>query len=106
MPNIKSAKKSLRQDIKKHKSNLRTNNKMKKIVKSLNKFAEKLEKSAGEIAENDAKKIQEYLTLAYKNIDKAVKKGVVKKNTASRKKSKLAKKINALQNTKNKSKNA
>ena len=96
MPNIKSAKKSLRQDIKKHKSNLRTKNKMKKMVKSLNELAGKLEKSAGKIAADDAKKIQEYLTLAYKNIDKAVKKGVVKKNTASRKKSKLAKKVNAL----------
>ena len=100
MPNIRSAKKSLRQDIKKHKSNLRTKNKMKKMVKSLNELAGKLEKSAGKIAADDTKKIQEYLTLAYKNIDKAVKKGVVKKNTASRKKSKLAKKINALQNTK------
>ena len=96
MPNIKSAKKSLRQDIKKHKSNLRTKGKMKKIIKGLNEFAEKLEKSAGKIAENDAKKIQECLTAAYKNIDKAVKKGVIKKNTASRKKSKLAKKVNAL----------
>ncbi len=96
MPNIKSAKKSLRQDIKKHKSNLRTKNKMKKIIKGLNELAGKLEKSAGKIAADDAKKIQEYLTLAYKNIDKAVKKGVVKKNTASRKKSKLAKKVNAL----------
>ena len=100
MPNIKSAKKSLKQDVKKHKSNLRTKNKMKKIIKELSEFAEKLKKSAGEATENDAKKIQEYLALAYKNIDKAVKKGVVKKNTASRKKSKLAKKINALQNTK------
>ena len=96
MPNIKSAKKSLRQDVKKHKSNLRTKNKMKKIIKGLNEFAEKLEKSVGKITENDTKKIQECLTAAYKNIDKAVKKGVIKKNTASRKKSKLAKKFNAL----------
>ena len=69
---------------------------MKKIIKGLNELARNLEKSAGKIAEDDAKKIQECLALAYKNIDKAVKKGVVKKNTASRKKSKLAKKVNAL----------
>jgi len=100
MPNIKSAKKVLRQTIKKHKSNLRTKNKMKKIIKGLNELAEKLEKSAGKIAADDTKKIQEYLISAYKAIDKAVKKGVIKKNAASRKKSKLAKKINALQKPK------
>ena len=100
MPNIRSAKKSLRQDVKKHKSNLKTKNKMKKVIRDLNELVGKLEKSAEKIAEDDAKKIQECLTLVYKNIDKAVKKGVVKKNTGSRKKSKLAKKINALQRTK------
>ena len=100
MPNIRSAKKSLRQDVKKHKSNLRTKNKMKKVIKDLNELVSKLEKSTGEIAENDTKKIQECLVLVYKTVDKAVKKRVVKKNTASRKKSKLTKKINALQKTK------
>ena len=106
MPIIKSAKKSLRQNVKKHKSNLRVKGKMKKVVKELNEIAGKLEKSVEKIAEDDTKKIQECLTLTYKAIDKAVKKGVIKKNTAARKKSKLAKKINALQKTKNKSKNA
>ncbi len=100
MPNIKSAKKSLRQDVRKHESNLRTKNKMKKVIKGLNELVDKLEKSTGKIAEDDTKKIQECLISVYKTVDKAVKKGIVKKNTASRKKSKLAKKINALQNTK------
>lgn len=100
MPNIKSAKKSLRQDVKKHKSNLRTKNKMKRVIKEMNEFSGKLEKSAEKVTESDIKKIQEYLTSAYKVIDKAVKKGVIKKNTASRKKSKLAKKINALNKSK------
>lgn len=36
------------------------------------------------------------LTVAYKEFDKAVTKGVLKKNTASRKKSRLAAKVNAL----------
>ncbi len=39
------------------------------------------------------------LQVAYKELDKAVTKGVLKKNTASRKKSKLALKINALSNS-------
>ena len=38
------------------------------------------------------------LQVAYKELDKAVTKGVLKKNTASRKKSRLALKINALSN--------
>lgn len=36
------------------------------------------------------------LSLAYKTIDKAAKTGVLKKNTASRKKSRLAKLINKI----------
>lgn len=38
------------------------------------------------------------LQVAYKELDKAVTKGVLKKNTASRKKSRLAVKVNALAN--------
>ena len=36
------------------------------------------------------------LVVAYKELDKAVTKGAMKKNTASRKKSRLAAKVNAL----------
>ena len=39
------------------------------------------------------------LQVVYKELDKAVTKGVLKKNTASRKKSRLALKINALSNS-------
>ena len=38
------------------------------------------------------------LSAAYKELDKAVTKGVLKKNTASRKKSRLTLKVNALAN--------
>lgn len=38
------------------------------------------------------------LHVAYKELDKAVTKGVIKKNTASRKKSRLTLKVNALAN--------
>ena len=38
------------------------------------------------------------LNVVYKELDKAVTKGVLKKNTASRKKSRLAVKVNALAN--------
>ena len=49
----------------------------------------------------EAKNIDEAkaaLQVAYKELDKAVTKGVLKKNTASRKKSRLTLKVNALAN--------
>ena len=36
------------------------------------------------------------LSIAYKELDKAVTKGIIKKNTASRKKARLAAKVNSL----------
>ena len=36
------------------------------------------------------------LSVAYKELDKAITKGIIKKNTASRKKARLAAKVNAL----------
>ncbi|MBI4249974.1 30S ribosomal protein S20 [Candidatus Uhrbacteria bacterium] len=48
------------------------------------------------VAAKDAAGAQELLRQYAKAIDKAAKRNVVKKNTASRKKSRLSKKINAL----------
>ena len=39
------------------------------------------------------------LSIAYKELDKAVSKGILKKNTASRKKARLAAKVNSLVNS-------
>lgn len=100
MPNIKSAQKALKQNVKKRKSNLKTKNKMKGLAKDFNELAVKLEKSVEKITAGDIQEIQKCLQVAYQAIDKATKKGVIKKNTASRKKSKLAKKVNALQKSK------
>jgi small subunit ribosomal protein S20 len=85
-PIIKSAKKAFRQSKKRNVLNIRTKNKMKKIVKGLRVFVE--EKKI-----EDAKKI---LPKAYKAVDKAAKRGVIKKNTASRKKSRLTKAVNKI----------
>lgn len=100
MPIIKSAKKALRQSLKKRKVNLRAKNKMKKVVKDLNELTYKLKKSAEKISDSSLKEAREDLSIAYKAIDKAAKKGVIKKNTAARKKSKLAKKISSLEESK------
>lgn len=73
---------------------------MKKVVKDLNELTYKLKKSAEKISDSSLEKAREDLSIAYKAIDKAAKKGVVKKNTAARKKSKLAKKISSLEELK------
>lgn len=82
MPNIKAAKKAIRSDSKKFVQNLRA----KRTMKDLEKKVRTLSTSSAE-AKNGA----ETLSAAYKAIDKAAKIGVIKKNAASRKKSRLTK---------------
>lgn len=48
------------------------------------------------IAAKDAAKAQDWLKQAIKKIDRAAQKGVLKKNNAARKKSRLARAVNAL----------
>jgi len=83
MPITKSAKKALRQNRKKRLFNLRRIKKMKSLVKQVKDLLKGQKKE-------EALKI---LPQVYKAIDKAAKRGVIKKNTASRKKSRLTKAI-------------
>jgi small subunit ribosomal protein S20 len=80
MPITKSAKKALRGSLKKKAANDRNKKMVKEAIKSIEKLVK--EKKGAE-----AKKL---LPKAYSTIDKATKKGVLKKNTASRKKSRLS----------------
>lgn len=80
MPITKSAKKALRGS----KTKKTRNDRNKKNIKESIKKIEKLLKDK-KVAE--AKKV---LPQAYKAIDKAAKRGVIKKNTAARKKSQLS----------------
>jgi len=83
-PITKSAKKALRQTQQKRSKNLLYKNKIKKLLKRVKNLVsqKKLE---------EAKKL---LPQIYKALDKAVKTEVIKKNTASRKKSRIVKLIN------------
>ena len=81
MPITKSAKKALRGS----KAKKAVNDRNKKIMKESIKNIEKLVK---EKKKDEAKKL---LPVAYSTIDKAAKKGIIKKNNASRKKSRLSK---------------
>ena len=86
MPNIKSAIK--RVDVIEKKT-LRNN-----MIKSEYKTAVKKFEAA--IIEGNKEDAEKLLKEAVKKIDGACSKGVIKKNTASRKKSNLAKKLNKL----------
>lgn len=86
MPNIKSAIKRVSVIEKK---TLRNN-----MIKSGYRTAVKNFEAA--VAEGDVKKAESLFSEATKKIDQACTKGVIVKNTAARKKSNLAKKLNAM----------
>lgn len=81
MPITQSAKKALRGSLRKKASNDRRKKTMKDEIK-------KIERLVKEKKVSDA---QQMLSKVYSTIDKAAKKGVIKKNNASNKKSRLAK---------------
>ncbi len=86
MPNTKSAAKAMRQSNRRRANNLKTKSKFKTAVKKVKKF----------VVETNVTDAVTALKEAMSTMDKAVKKGVLHKNTASRKKSRLAKSINKL----------
>jgi len=86
MPNIKSAIKRVSVIEKKTLQN--------NMIKSAYKTAVKNFEAA--VAEGDVKKAESLFSEATKKIDQACTKGVIVKNTAARKKSNLAKKLNSM----------
>ncbi|MES2994473.1 MAG: 30S ribosomal protein S20 [Patescibacteria group bacterium] len=78
----KSAKKAHRASLRKHVFNVRR----KRALVDTTKVVRKL-------ITTDTKEAEKSLSAAYKAIDKAAKTGIIKKNAASRKKSRLAKAI-------------
>ena len=86
MPNIKSAIKRTRIIDKKTAEN--------NMIKSAYKTA--IKKFEAAVEAGDKTKAEEAFKLAVKKVDQACTKGVLKANTASRKKSSLAKKLNTV----------
>ena len=86
MPNIKSAKKRVSVIEKKTLQNNMVKSAYKTAVKSFESAVEEGNKEKAEVAFNNA----------VKKVDQACSKGVIKANTASRKKSNLAKKLNTV----------
>ena len=87
MPITKGAEKAHRASLRKRVFNVRRKSAMNEVVKKMRKLI-----SAGETKEAEA-----LLPTAYKAIDKAAKRGIIKDNTAARKKSRL---VAAIQKTK------
>ncbi len=83
MPITRSAKKALRQNKRRRQRNLRQFDVLKTTIKKIKKLA----------SENKKEEALKLLPQAYKVIGKAVKTGLIKKNNAARKKSRLTKLI-------------
>lgn len=83
MPNIKSAKKELRKSAKKQAYNQKIKSNVKSLLKKARKAIDAKDKSS-----------EDLVAQTMKAIDKAKQKGVIKKNTGNRTKSRLHQKLN------------
>lgn len=81
MPIIQSAKKALRQNVRRRKMNIKRRTELKKAIKQYKKL----------VISGEKDKAKEYLPTVYKKLDKSAKTNLIKKNKASRLKSRLSK---------------
>ena len=86
MANIKSAIKRVKTNNKRRAQHAAQKSAMRTAVKNFEAIAEL----------NETEKAQDAFALASKKLDKAASKGLIHKNAAARKKSRLAKRINSL----------
>jgi len=84
MPITNSAKKALRQNSKRRKINSVKKRKIKNLIKEARAL----------VSQNKTDEAKKLLPKIYKILDKTAKSGLIKKNTASRKKSRIAALIN------------
>ncbi len=79
MPHRRTALKSLRKDKKRHQHNLRIKRDLKKTIKEFQSC----------LSTKNISEAKTLLSEVFSKLDKAAKKAIIKKNTASRKKSRL-----------------
>ncbi|HDL74881.1 MAG TPA: 30S ribosomal protein S20 [bacterium] len=89
MPITKSTKKTLRQSLKRRVENIKKKRTMRALIKEV-RFL---------VSQNKTKEAENLLSKIYKVLDKTAKTGIIKKNTASRKKSRITKSVNQLINS-------
>lgn len=87
MPNLKNAKKKVLVNVKKEKTNNEYSASMKTAIKNVERA----------VASKDKEKANDKLKVAIKAIDKATQKGVTSENKSARNKSRLSKKVNAME---------
>jgi len=83
MPNIKSAKKELRKSAKNQARNKKVKDEVKDLIKKSRKAIEAKEKD-----------VKDLVAKTLKALDRAAQKGIIKKNTRDRKKSRLHQRLN------------
>ena len=83
MPNIKSAKKELRKSNKRKISHKKIRDNIKNLIKKSRKAIESKDSQA-----------KDFVAQTFRVLDKAAQRGVIKKNTRDRKKSRLHNKLN------------
>jgi small subunit ribosomal protein S20 len=86
MPVTKTTKKRVRQIEKRKIVNTKRTLEMRKLIKEANTL----------LSNEKVEEVEKMMPNIYKAIDKATKRGVIKKNTGSRKKSRLMKKVKSL----------
>ncbi|MFO7917304.1 MAG: 30S ribosomal protein S20 [Anaerolineae bacterium] len=86
MPNLKSSEKRMRQNQKRRAHNRAIRSRLRTVVKKANSLIEEGEQEAAEEAVRDA----------VSELDRAVKKGILHRNNADRRKSRLMKRLNAV----------
>ena len=86
MPNIKASILSVKSDAKRRARNVAEKTRVRRAIRSVHDA----------IAAGNADEAKNLLVVAYKSIDQAAANNVYHKNAAARKKSRLAKKVNAL----------
>jgi len=84
MPITESAKKALRQNVRRRKRNIQKKEKVKNLIKEARRL----------VSQKKVEDARKLLPQIYKSLDKAAKTGVIKKNTADRKKSRITVLIN------------
>lgn len=87
MPTTKSAIKALRQSVRRRKRNVKQNKILKTVIKQYKKL----------VSDGKDEEAKKHLSTVYKLLDKGGKTKLVKKNTASRLKSRLSRQLNPAQ---------
>ena len=86
MPNIKSVKKDVIRSRQRHARNIAAKSQIKTVIKKARTAID---------AKADTATVTPLVTLAVSTVDRAVKRGIIHKNTAARRKSRLHKRLNA-----------